>query len=62
MDLDDIERLYAHWRRHPPLRMLAEAWLGIKPEEPPQYLDAEGMARLMAITGGRIPGVGTPHG
>lgn len=59
MTLDDVERLYAHWRKHPTLRMMKEAELGLKPEEesPPQYLDAEGMKRLMALTGGRVSGV-----
>lgn len=59
MTLDDCEPYFAHWKRHPPLRFLAEAWLGYKPPDdaPKQYATAEDMRRIMEMTGGRIPGI-----
>ena len=61
--LDDIERQFAYWRRHPPLRAMFAAVHGIKSaddkpaEKPPSYMTADDMRRLMAVTGGKISGI-----
>jgi hypothetical protein len=47
MTMADVERLYAHWRKHPPLRAFMEAWLGYEPpvdDKPKQYMTAESVS------------------
>jgi hypothetical protein len=62
MTLDDVAPLFAYWRRYPPLRDLVAAFIGFKPSEPEEekgrQLGANDMRRLMAATGGKIPGMG----
>lgn len=61
MTLDDINRLFKHWQKYPPLRDLVAAFVGfeIPPDEPAEskYLTADDFKRMMAMTGGRIPGM-----
>jgi hypothetical protein len=56
-----VSRLFAFWRRNPPLRLMFAAFCGIKlPLDPPvekKYMTADDMRRLMTATGGKIPGV-----
>jgi hypothetical protein len=63
MTLDDVSRLFAFWRKYPPLDVLFGAVHGFKPPEdgPPtesKYMTADDARRLMAATGGKIPGIG----
>jgi hypothetical protein len=61
MTLDDVEEIFEFWKKHPPMRVLAEAYLGYKPAEEapkPAYMTADDMRRMMKMTRGRIPGVG----
>jgi len=67
MTLDDVNRLLRHWAKYPPLRDLVAAFIGfevgpgVDGDEPQpaeqKYMTAEDMQRLMAMTGGRIPGM-----
>lgn len=44
MQWSDVMRLFEHWSRSPPLRTLAAAWIGFKPEDeaqPKEYMTAE---------------------
>lgn len=34
MTLADVRRLFAYWRRYPPLRDLVAAFVGFKPDQP----------------------------
>lgn len=36
MDMPRFLALDRHWRRHPPLRDMVQAYLGIKPAQPPK--------------------------
>jgi hypothetical protein len=63
MTLDDVNRLFSHWAKYPPLRDLVAAFIGFEiptPEEEGEkkYMTADDFKRLMAQTGGRIPGMG----
>lgn len=65
MTLHDVKRLIGHWQKYPPLRALVAAVagsLGVKfpdPNEPkPSYMTAKEAARMLAVTGGRIDGIG----
>jgi hypothetical protein len=61
LTLDQVEDLFAYWRKYPPLRDLVAAFVGFKPqdrpEEKPKYMSADDMRRMMALTGGKLPGV-----
>jgi hypothetical protein len=65
MTLFDVSRLNAHWARVPPLRILVMAVaraLGVElktQSEAPQYMTPEAARAMLALTGGRIDGVGT---
>jgi len=42
MTLEDVDRLLSYWADHPPVHVLAAAYLGYKPREPrksPEKLD-----------------------
>lgn len=60
--MHDVGRLFAHWRRTPPLRMLVAGIataLGMKlPDpidaQPKKYMTEKEFARMIAITGGRM--------
>lgn len=60
--MHDVGRLFAHWRRTPPLRMLVAGIataLGMKlPDpidaQPKKYMNEKEFARMIAITGGRM--------
>lgn len=65
MTFADTQRLFRHWDRNPPLRSLVSAIahaLGVKIStdvvDTSQHLTAEEAMRMMAVTGGRIDGVG----
>lgn len=65
MTLRDAQRLFAHWRRYPPLRDLVAGFVGFKPkdaaaEAESKYMNAADMRRLMSATGGKLSGV-TPR-
>lgn len=51
LTFEDVEPLFAHWRKHPPLRFLAEAWMGFKPAEdkPKQYMTADSVRHLKTL-------------
>lgn len=64
MTLDDVNRLLTHWSKYPPLRDLVAAFIGFEPapDETPEdaaakYMTEADMRRLMAMTGGHIPGL-----
>jgi len=62
LTLDDVNRLFKHWQKYPPLRDLVAAFIGFEipddePEAPKQYMTAEGFKQLMGMTGGRVPGM-----
>lgn len=61
LTLDDVGRIFRHWARFPPVRDLVAAYIGfeVKPDEPEatKYMTADDFARLMAMTGGKIPGL-----
>jgi hypothetical protein len=63
MTLRDVDRLFRHWAKYPPVRAFVAALAGFDPAkaapEPdkPKYMTAEDMQRLMARTGGKIPGM-----
>lgn len=60
MTLHDVRRLFNHWRRHPPLRALVAASLGVNvgpPEDRPRYMTTEEAIAMQRLTGGRIEGV-----
>lgn len=58
--MPEIERLFRFMRKNPPVRLLVAGYLGFKPpsDEPVKYTTAEEFARIIQLTGGRIPGVG----
>jgi hypothetical protein len=66
MTLHDVKRLNAHWRKHPPLRVLVSlvaASLGVKLPEISEtstasHLTGDEAMRLFRATGGRIDGIG----
>jgi len=62
MTLFDVQRLFAHWRRFPPIRQLVAGFVGFKPSDPvadkSKHLNAEEAMALMRATGGTIPGLG----
>lgn len=62
--LDDVARLFRHWAKYPPVRALVASAVGfelppeedqIEPEK--KYMTADDLKRLMAMTGGKIPGM-----
>ena len=61
MTLRDVERLFRHWAKYPPVRAFVAALAGFDPAqacaaaEPSKYMTAEDMQRLMARTGGKMP-------
>jgi hypothetical protein len=62
MTLDDCNRLMKHWSKFPPLRDLVAGFIGFeieKDEEPDEqkYMSADDFHRMMAMTGGKIPGM-----
>ena len=67
MTLHDVSRLFSYWRREPPLRVLFRAFAeaagvkieGVDAAEKPQHMDAAAAKQFIAITGGRIDGVGS---
>lgn len=64
MTLHDVARLNTYWTSNPPLtvlvRAIAQAFgVEIKPAEEKHYMTAEEAARHLALTDGRIPGVGS---
>ena len=62
MTLFDVQRLFAHWRRFPPLRRLVAGFVGFKPDmdgDPEKkHLTAEEAMALFRTTGGMIAGMG----
>lgn len=62
MTLFDVQRLFTHWRRFPPVRVLVAGFIGFTPKNPEadkaKHLSAEEAIALMRATGGRIPGLG----
>lgn len=62
MTLFDVQRLFIHWRRFPPLRVLVAAFVGFTPKDQEadkaKHLTAEEAMALMRATGGRVPGLG----
>lgn len=64
MSLPEVNRYWSHWRRQPPLRALVGACasalgVNLKPVEPVKPMTPEEAAAFMAMSGGRIPGVGS---
>lgn len=62
MTLDDVDRIYRHWGKFPPLRDLVAARFGLKPppdedDDDKKYMTEGDFRRLMAMTGGRISGL-----
>lgn len=61
MTLDDVGRIFKHWRKFPPLRDLVALFMDFKPapDDPDEqkYMTDEDFRRLMAMTDGRIPGL-----
>jgi len=58
MTFEDLDPLFAHWKRYPPLRDLVAGFIGFKPAsatEEPKHLSADDMQRLMRATGGKMP-------
>lgn len=67
MTLDDVQRLYKHWEKHPPLRALVASVahsLGVKLPQSDQpnkalHMNADEARALLEMTGGKIPGIGS---
>lgn len=60
MTLSDVERLFSHWNKFPPVRILVAAFVGFKPDDPEdgkKYVTTEEARAFMRMTGGKIPGV-----
>ena len=64
LTLDDVNRIFRHWQRFPPVRLLVALAIDFKfppPEDGEdagnKYMTADDLKRLMAMTGGKIPGV-----
>jgi hypothetical protein len=60
LTLDDVNRLFSHWGKYPPVRDLVAVAVGfdIPTDEPEmQPMTAEEFRRMFEITGGRIEGV-----
>ena len=58
----DVKRLFKHWSKFPPVRVLVAAAIGFEPppdeeENKKRYMTAEDMKRMMDMTGGKIPGL-----
>lgn len=64
MTLDDVNRLFSYWRKFPPVRDLIAAFIGFEPQmdsdvaPESKYMTGDDLKRLMAATGGKIPGMG----
>jgi hypothetical protein len=54
LTFEDVEPIFAHWKRHPPLRFLAAAWMGFKPpdDDKREYMTAEGAKHLKRLLDG----------
>jgi hypothetical protein len=52
-----LEAFHAEWKRSPPVHWLVAGYLGYKPPEPKQYMDANAAREWKRLTGGKIPGV-----
>lgn len=64
MYLDRVLGFFEYWQSYPPLRDLVAAFIGFKPDEKKaekqqQYMTADDMRRMMQLTGGRVPGMGS---
>jgi hypothetical protein len=61
MTIDDVNRLMTYWHKYPPLRDLVAAFIGFEPaaetEQSDRYMTADDLKRVMAMTGGRVPGM-----
>ena len=63
MTLFDVQRLFEHWRRFPPVRVLVAGFIGFTPKDAKadksNHLSADEAMALMRATGGKIPGLGS---
>ena len=61
MTVRQINRLFKHWSKFPPVRTLVAAAVGFEPKttetDDKKYMTADDMKALMAATGGRVPGM-----
>ncbi len=57
LSLADVERLFKHWARFPPVRVLVASAVGFEPapeESEQKYITREDIERLVKITGPQI--------
>jgi hypothetical protein len=64
MTFEQVNEIFDYWKWYPPLRDLIAGFLDFKPadEDAPKYMSAADMRRMMAQTGGKMPGVGPNMG
>jgi hypothetical protein len=64
MTMADVDRLFKYWAKYPPLRDLVAGFVGFEipkfeaEDDAPKYMTSDDLRRLMAMTGGRISGMG----
>lgn len=66
MTLDDVHRLQRYWAKFPPVRYLVAGFVSFEipktfgdaeDDGTPKYMTAEDLKHMMAMTGGRVPGM-----
>lgn len=62
MTVRRLAALRKRWVDCPPADRLMAAYVGYKPPEPKQYMDADAAKEFMKLTGGKIPGVAKMSG
>lgn len=58
MTFPRLEALKAEWQVRPPAHWLIAAYLKYEPPGEKTYMTAEAARDFMALTGGKVPGVG----
>jgi hypothetical protein len=60
MTMADVHRLMKYWAKYPPVRDLVASFVGFEmpTDDPaPKPMTAEEFKRMVAMTGGRVPGM-----
>ena len=63
MKASDVQRLFKHWAKFPPIRILVASAIGFEipkdgPDEKPKYITADELRLMVAVGANRLPTAG----